>query len=107
MFSKKLTWQTVVAALQVNIMLITSNAYAATGGMPWENPLQKIADSISGPFLKSVAIVAIVGTGVALAFGEGGGGARRGLWIVFGLSSAYAATTFFSTFFGTATGVMF
>ncbi len=96
---KKLNPKAVAAALLANIISITSKAYAA--GMPWESPLKQIETSISGPTARSIAVVAIVAAGLALAWGEGGGGVRRGLWIVFGLSVAFAASsTFISVFNG-------
>ena len=38
-------------------------------------------------------------TGLTLAFGETSGGFRKLIQIVFGLSIAFAATSFFLTFF--------
>ena len=88
-------------------LLFPQNVWASSVGMPWEGPLQQIADSISGPVAQAIAILAIVGAGLALSFGEGGGGLRRGLWIVFGLSVAFAASSFFLSFFGFASGAVF
>ena len=74
-------------------------AHAAGSGMPWEDPLQNILDSIEGPVAKILATIVIILTGLGLAFGESGGGMRKLLQIVFGLSIAFAATSFFLTFF--------
>ncbi|HQH26867.1 MAG TPA: TrbC/VirB2 family protein [Oligoflexia bacterium] len=87
-------------------LFFPAQAWASSTGMPWEGPLQQIADSISGPVAQSIAVLAIVAAGLALAFGEGGGGVRRGLWIVFGLSVAFAASSFFLSFFGFASGAV-
>src|SRR5262245_65575944 len=67
--------------------------------MPWEAPLQRILESIEGPVAKVIAVVTIIFTGLSLAFGDMGGGLRRLLQIVFGLSIAFAATSFFLSFF--------
>jgi type IV secretion system protein TrbC len=75
-------------------------------GMPWEAPLQRILESIEGPVAKVIAVVIIIVTGLSLAFGDMGGGLRRLLQIVFGLSIAFAATSFFLTFFSFAGGAL-
>jgi type IV secretion system protein TrbC len=74
-------------------------AHAAGSGMPWEAPLQSILESIEGPVAKILATIVIILTGLGLAFGESGGGMRKLLQIVFGLSIAFAATSFFLSFF--------
>jgi type IV secretory pathway VirB2 component (pilin) len=87
-------------------ILITTPAMAAGSGMPWEAPLQRILESIEGPVAKVIAVVIIIVTGLSLAFGDMGGGLRRLLQIVFGLSIAFAATSFFLTFFSFAGGAL-
>jgi type IV secretion system protein VirB2 len=67
--------------------------------MPWEQPLNQILDSIQGPVAKVMSVIVIILTGLALAFGETSGGLRRLIQIVFGLSIAFAASSFFLTFF--------
>lgn len=81
-------------------------AHAAGSGMPWEAPLQRILESIEGPVAKVVAVVTIIITGLTLAFGDMGGGFRRLVQIVFGLSIAFAATSFFLSFFSFAGGAL-
>ena len=79
--------------------LLTAPAYAAGTGMPWEQPLQQILDSVQGPVAKIIAVIIIITTGLTLAFGETSGGFRRLIQIVFGLSIAFAASSFFLSFF--------
>src|SRR5215469_8894954 len=86
------------------IVALTQAAMAAGSGMPWEAPLQRILESIEGPVAKVVAVVTIIMTGLSLAFGDMGGGLRRLVQIVFGLSIAFAATSFFLSFFAFAGG---
>ena len=74
-------------------------AHAAGSGMPWEGPLNRILQSIEGPVARIAAVIVIIITGLALAFGESSGGMRNLIRIVFGLSIAFAATSFFLTFF--------
>ena len=86
--------------------LITAPAYAAGTNMPWEQPLQQILDSIQGPVAKVVSVIVIIVTGLTLAFGETSGGFRRLIQIVFGLSIAFAASSFFLTFFSFGGGAL-
>ncbi len=87
-------------------VLLASAAQAAGAGMPWEAPLQRILESIEGPVAKIIAVIIIIGTGLTLAFGDMGGGFRRLIQIVFGLSIAFAATSFFLSFFSFAGGAL-
>ena len=86
--------------------MLVSTAYAAGTNMPWEQPLQQILDSIQGPVAKIVAVIVIIMTGLTLAFGESAGGFRRLIQIVFGLSIAFAASSFFLSFFSFAGGAL-
>ena len=88
------------------LLALCEQASAAGSGMPWEAPLQKILDSIQGPVAKIMAVIAIIVTGLSLAFGDASGGFRRLVQVVFGLSIAFAATSFFLTFFAFAGGVL-
>jgi type IV secretion system protein VirB2 len=92
--------------LAIAFMMIATPAMAAGSGMPWEAPLTRILESIEGPVAKVIAVVIIIVTGLSLAFGDMGGGLRRLLQIVFGLSIAFAATSFFLTFFSFAGGAL-
>ncbi|MFN5413550.1 TrbC/VirB2 family protein [Bradyrhizobium sp.] len=82
-------------------------ARQATGSsMPWEQPLQKILQSIEGPVAKIIAVIIIITTGLTLAFGDTSGGFRRLIQIVFGLSIAFAASSFFLSFFSFGGGAL-
>lgn len=84
--------------------VLAGPAQAAGSDMPWEGPLQSILDSIQGPVVRIVAVIVIAITGLTLAFGDSSGGFRKLIQVVFGLSIAFAATSFFLTFFGFAGG---
>jgi type IV secretory pathway VirB2 component (pilin) len=81
-------------------------AFAAGSNMPWEAPLQSILDSVQGPVARIIAVIIIIATGLALAFGDTSGGFRKLIQIVFGLSIAFAASSFFLTFFTFAGGAL-
>ena len=86
--------------------MAASPANAAGSSMPWEAPLQRILESIEGPVAKIIAVIIIIVTGLSLAFGDTSGGFRRLIQIVFGLSIAFAASSFFLSFFSFGGGVM-
>ncbi|GGF50484.1 hypothetical protein GCM10011611_66190 [Aliidongia dinghuensis] len=88
------------------VTLMTAPAYAAGSNMPWEQPLNQILESVQGPVAKVVSVIIIVVTGLTLAFGETSGGFRRLIQIVFGLSIAFAASSFFLSFFQFGGGVL-
>jgi len=87
-------------------VLTAAPALAAGSNMPWEQPLQQILQSIEGPVSKIVAVIIIIATGLALAFGDTSGGFRRLIQVVFGLSIAFAASSFFLSFFSFGGGAL-
>ena len=87
-------------------LVCAATAQAAGSGMPWEAPLQKVLESVQGPVAKIVAVIIIITTGLTLAFGETSGGFRRLIQIVFGLSIAFAASSFFLSFFSFGGGAL-
>ena len=87
-------------------LVIATKAHAAGTGMPWEQPLQQVLDSVQGPVAKIVAVIIIITTGLTLAFGESAGGFRRLIQIIFGLSIAFAASSFFLSFFSFGGGAL-
>ena len=74
--------------------------------MPWEQPLNQILLSVQGPVAKILAVIIIISTGLTLAFGDTSGGFRRLIQIVFGLSIAFAASSFFLAFFSFGGGAV-
>ena len=88
------------------VALATAPAYAAGSNMPWEQPLNQILQSVEGPVAKIIAVIIIIVTGLSLAFGDTSGGFRRLIQIVFGLSIAFAASSFFLSFFSFGGGVV-
>ena len=91
----------IAAILTLTLISLThvEPAFAAGSGMPWEGPLDQLLSSLSGPVARVIGVAAIIVTGLGIAFGEGGGGMRKMLWVVFGLTIAFSATSFFLSFF--------
>ena len=95
-----------VVLIAVVLLAVALPAHAAGSNMPWEAPLQSILDSIQGPVAKIIGVIVIIVTGLTLAFGDTSGGFRRLIQIVFGLSIAFAASSFFLSFFSFGGGAV-
>lgn len=96
----------IAVAVALSSVTIPRNAEAAGSNMPWEQPLNQILQSVEGPVAKILAVIIIIVTGLTLAFGDTSGGFRRLIQIVFGLSIAFAASSFFLAFFSFGGGVL-
>ena len=96
-----------MTALAVGLAIaVSAPAFASGSGMPWEQPLQQVLESVQGPVAKIIAVMVIITTGLSLAFGETSGGFRRLIQIVFGLSIAFAASSSFLSFFSFGGGAL-
>jgi type IV secretory pathway VirB2 component (pilin) len=91
----------VASAMSILSLPRATFAAAANGGqpLPWEGPLNQVLASFTGPVAKALCILAIVVIGFGFAFSEGGG-LRRILGLLLGVSIAVTATSFGVTFFG-------
>jgi type IV secretion system protein VirB2 len=94
------------ATATIACLALAAPAHAAGSNMPWEQPLQQVLESVEGPVAKIIAVIIIIITGLTLAFGDTSGGARRLVQIVFGLSIAFAASSFFLSFFSFGGGAL-
>ena len=97
---------TLIATSFTFVTVQSGSAFAAGSGMPWEAPLTQVLESIEGPVARIIAVIVIITTGLSLAFGDTSGGFRRLVQIVFGLSIAFAATSFFLAFFSFGGGAL-
>ena len=89
------------------VMLMTAGTAKASGSsLAWEGPLPSLLESILVPVARIVAVIIIIATGLALAFGDTSGGFRKLIQIVFGLSIAFAASSFFLSFFSFSGGAV-
>jgi type IV secretion system protein VirB2 len=105
--SRQNLWKIAAAGIGLGMALaIAGQAQAAGSGMPWEQPLQQVLESVQGPVAKIVAVIIIIVTGLTLAFGETAGGFRKLIQIIFGLSIAFAASSFFLSFFSFGGGAL-
>jgi type IV secretion system protein TrbC len=95
----------IASTIAIVMLLRAGDAFAASAGMPWEGPLNRLLQSLTGPVAKAVGVFSIVGLGFGIAFSEGGSGVRKALWVVLGLAIAFSATSFFLSFMGFSGGL--
>lgn len=95
-----------IALAAVIAVALAPSAYASGSAMPWETPLEQILESVQGPVAKIISVIIITVTGLTLAFGDSSGGFRRLIQVVFGLSIAFAASSFFLSFFSFSGGAL-
>ena len=99
--SRKTRYEALLAAFLVTFGLLSmaQPVWAQTaGGSPWENAVNVLQTSFTGPIARGLSLVAIVVGGLMFAFGEGG--SKRALaGIVFGLGMAFGAVNFMAWLF--------
>lgn len=76
-------------AMLVTDILMPGSAFAAS--LPWEGPLETLADSLTGDLAKTVCAAVVCVSGIFVALGEGGPFGRLAGRIVFGLALAIGA----------------
>ncbi len=86
------------AGLAVVAFLVAGPA-AASGGaaMPWDGPLQTIADALTGNTVRIVAVIALAAGGIIWAFTRNEEGVKRVAQAVLGLGVAIGAASFAAT----------
>ena len=95
-----------VLGLSVLSTVAAAPAWAAGGGMPWEAPLGQVATSITGPVAGSIIAIAIVASGLTMAFAAGQG-MRTFAGILFAGSIVGVGLLFFMGLFGLTAGMAF
>jgi len=103
---RKIARTTKVAALSALSTVASAPAWAAGGGMPWDNPLSQVAQSITGPVAGSIIAIAIVASGLTMAFAAGQG-MRTFAGILFAGSIVGVGLVFFMGMFGLTVGAAF
>jgi type IV secretion system protein VirB2 len=68
------------------LSLMSTSAQASSTGMPWETGVQSIFDSLTGPLVGWIAVIVIIIGGLALAFGNMEGGAKKIIGAVIGIA---------------------
>ena len=84
------------AALVVDPALASSG-----GGLPWETPLNKVKDSLSGPVALAIGVIAFFAGGAMLVFGgEMTDFARRAALIVLACGFLLGGSNMLTTLYG-------
>jgi type IV secretion system protein TrbC len=96
----------VLKSCPVAFFVFVSSAFAAGSGMPWESRLDDILSSISGPVVRVIGLIAIIACGCGIAFSESGGGMRKFLWVVLGLTIAFNAASWILSWLGYSGGLL-
>jgi type IV secretion system protein TrbC len=88
-------WRPLLWALAA-LLLLPASSYAQAS--PWENAVDVLMVSFTGPIARGLSLVSIVVGGVTFAFGEGGS-KRLLAGIVFGVGMAIGAVNFMAWLF--------
>jgi type IV secretory pathway VirB2 component (pilin) len=90
-------WRRILVFAGAAIALVPTVSYAQAGS-PWENAVNVLMTSFTGPIARGLSLVSIVVGGVTFAFGEGGS-KRLLAGIVFGVGMAIGAVNFMAWLF--------
>ena len=96
----------IAAVSIVGFLSTVSAAHAAGTGMPWEQPLNQILQSVEGPVAKILSCHHHHHDGIDARVRRHIRWFRRLVQIVFGLSIAFAASSFFLSFFSFGGGAL-
>jgi type IV secretory pathway VirB2 component (pilin) len=93
---RRRAWPRIIKLALATLVLIPASAYAQAS--PWENAVNVLMVSFTGPIARGLSLVSIVVGGVTFAFGEGGS-KRLLAGIVFGVGMAIGAVNFMAWLF--------
>ena len=109
---KKVDWRNLgahFALLVLAALVFSTAAFGAQGGgaLPWEAPLTKLQQSLSGPVAGAIAVIALVAIGVVLVFGgEWNEFARRSVYAVCAIAFIVSAGTLLAGLFQVGAAVV-
>ena len=89
-------WRRALLLALAVVFLMPTASYAQAS--PWENAVNVLMTSFTGPIARGLSLVSIVVGGVTFAFGEGGS-KRLLAGIVFGVGMAIGAVNFMAWLF--------
>jgi type IV secretory pathway VirB2 component (pilin) len=90
------SWQRALVLAVAVIVFLPASSYAQAS--PWENAVNVLMTSFTGPIARGLSLVSIVVGGVTFAFGEGGS-KRLLAGIIFGVGMAIGAVNFMAWLF--------
>lgn len=79
-------------------LLVAQNAFATGGGgLPWDTAISTLQGDLTGPVATGISIIAFLGAGAALVFGEELGGiSKKLLFVVLGIAMITLGNSFLS-----------
>lgn len=81
---------------------------SSSSGMPWEDPLSKVVDSITGPVAFGISVLGVVVAGMSLAFGgQLDGFIQKIAILALVIAVIVMATNVMSALFGVSSTVVF
>ena len=85
-----------IGALATTWLVTAPAAFATTGGtsMPWDEPLIRIQENLTGPVASAIIIIAVALAGVMWALSDHGTGMCRVSQVIFGAGVALGAVSF-------------
>jgi type IV secretory pathway VirB2 component (pilin) len=96
--------------LTLLLLVATQAAWAGGaggGGLPWETPLNRVAQSMTGPVALSISLIALMVAGGTLVFGgELSEFARRSCVAVLAIAFLVLGAGFMTTLFGVGGAVV-
>jgi len=99
--NRRFSWtrlRTLVPLLLLDLMIPAAAHAQSTGSSPWENAVNALKTSFTGPIAQGLSLVAIVVGGLMFAYGEGQS-KRMLAGIVFGVGMAIGAVNFMAWLF--------
>lgn len=100
--NRRFSWarlRTLAPLLLLDLLIPSAaHAQAAAGGSPWENAVNALKTSFTGPIATGLSLVAIVVGGLMFAYGEGQS-KKMLAGIVFGVGMAIGAVNFMAWLF--------
>jgi type IV secretory pathway VirB2 component (pilin) len=112
LIGRKVDWRSFAVhtgLLTLASAVLSLPASAAAGGqaLPWEAPLTRLQQSLSGPVAGAIAIIALVAIGVTLVFGgEWNEFARRAVYAVCAIAFIISATAMLGGLFAVGASVV-
>lgn len=103
--AKKMAW--VALAILAIILPDLALASPSGGGLPWDDPLQTLTDSFTGPVAYAVSILALFASFAGLAFGgEMNDTTRRVFLVVLIISGLVFISQLLTSMFGVSGAVI-
>lgn len=102
----RLMFVAAVVAFSASVQSFASSSFTGgTGGgggaLPWDQPLNTIASSLTGPVALAIAVIAMAVTGAVLVFGgELTDFAKRACYVVMAIAFLVGGTAFLNSMFG-------